>query len=101
MRRQTVLIETLAYDPADYLIDDETISGYLTAALESNDPRIIAKALGAVARARGGIAQLARDTGISPEELSCALSEGGNPELGTVLRVTHALGVRLSATLVA
>ena len=80
-------IRTKAYDAAEFLTDDETISAYLTEALESDDPRYIAKALGAVARARGGIAQLARET--------------GNPELGTVLKVVHALGVRLSATLVA
>jgi len=94
-------IETTLYDPADYLTDDETISAYLTLSLESDDPRVIAKALGAVARARGGIAQLARETGISREALYRALSEAGNPELGTVLKVMHALGVRLSASLVA
>ena len=94
-------IETVPWDAADYLTDDETISGYLTEALESNEPRYIAKALGAVARARGGMTELARSTGISREALYRALSEDGNPELGTVLKVIHALGIRLSATLVA
>jgi len=94
-------MRTKKYDAAEFLTDDETISAYLTEALESDDPRYIAKALGAVARARGGIAQLARDTGIAREALYRALSETGNPELGTVLKVVHALGVRLSATLVA
>jgi len=94
-------VRTKTYDAAEFLTDDETISAYLTDALESDDPRYIAKALGAVARARGGIAQLARDTGIAREALYRALSETGNPELGTVLKVVHALGVRLSATLVA
>jgi len=46
-------LETKPFDVADYLSDEETISAYLTDALESDDPRIIAKALGAVARARG------------------------------------------------
>ena len=94
-------VRTRTYDAAEFLTDDGTISAYLTEALESDDPRYIAKALGAVARARGGIAQLARDTGIAREALYRALSETGNPELGTVLKVIHALGVRLSATLVA
>lgn len=94
-------VRTKKYDAAEFLTDDETISAYLTEALESDDPRYIAKALGAVARAKGGIAQLARDTGIAREALYRALSETGNPELGTVLKVVHALGVRLSATLVA
>ncbi|HEX4319447.1 MAG TPA: addiction module antidote protein [Acidobacteriaceae bacterium] len=94
-------LKTFPWDAADYLTDDETIAEYLTAALESNDPRIIAKALGAVARARGGMTELARNTGISREALYRALSEDGNPELGTALKVMHALGVKLSVTLVA
>lgn len=94
-------LKTTVFDEANYLIDEETISAYLTEALESDDPREIAQALGAVARARGGIAQLARETGLSREALYRALSETGNPELGTVLKVLHALGVKLSASLVA
>jgi probable addiction module antidote protein len=43
----------MPYDVADYLTDEETISAYLTETLESDDSRIIAKAQGAVARARG------------------------------------------------
>jgi probable addiction module antidote protein len=92
-------IKTLPYDAADFLTDGETIAAYLTEALESDDPRYIAKALGAVARARGGMAQLARETGIAREALYRALSESGNPELGTALKVMHALGVRLTASL--
>jgi probable addiction module antidote protein len=94
-------VKTRMYDPADFLTDDETVAGYLTLALESEDPRIIAKALGAVARARGGIAELARQTGITREALYRALSDSGNPELGTVLKVMRALGVRLTASMVA
>ncbi len=94
-------LKTTVFDPAEYLIDHETISAFLTEALESDDPRHIAKALGAVARARGGIAELARRTGLTREALHRALSESGNPELGTVLKVMHALGVRLSVSMVA
>jgi probable addiction module antidote protein len=94
-------IKTYPWDPAEFLTSDEAIAEYLTLSLESDDPREIAQALGAVARARGGIAQLARETGLSRESLYRALSDTGNPELGTVLKVLHALGVRLSASLVA
>ena len=93
--------ETFLYDPAEFLTDDESIVGYLTLALESENPQVIAKALGAVARARGGIAELARKTGLTREALYRSLSENGNPELGTVLKVMHAFGMRLSASLVA
>ena len=94
-------LQTEPFDVADYLTDEETISAYLTEALESDDPRFISRALGDVARARGGMSQLANVTGISREALYRALSDTGNPEFGTVLKVLHALGVRLSATLVA
>jgi probable addiction module antidote protein len=90
-------IKTVPHDAADFLTDEKTISAYLTEALESDDPRIIAKALGAVARARG-MTQLSRDTGIAREALYRALSDTGNPELGTILKVMHALGLRLSAS---
>jgi len=94
-------IKTAPYDTADYLTDDESVSEYLTEALESEDSKIISQALGTVARARGGIAQLAKDTGISSEDLCNALSEFGNLELEILLKVMRAFGVRLSATLVA
>jgi probable addiction module antidote protein len=47
------------------------------------------------------MAQLARDTGIAREALYRALSDAGNPESGAALKVMHALGVRLPASLVA
>jgi probable addiction module antidote protein len=94
-------LKTMPFDAAEYLTDGETIAAFLTEALESNDPSEIAQALGIVAKARGGIAQLARETGITREALYRALSDSGNPELGTVLKVMRALGVRLTATMVA
>jgi probable addiction module antidote protein len=94
-------LKTMPFDAAEYLTDGETIAAFLTEALESNDPSEIAQALGIVAKARGGMAQLARETGITREALYRALSDSGNPELGTVLKVMRALGVRLTATMVA
>lgn len=93
--------KTKPYDAAEFLTDEETIAAYLTDALETGDPRIIAKALGTVARARGGMAQLAEETGLSREALYRALSDTGNPELATILKVIRALGIRLTATVAA
>jgi probable addiction module antidote protein len=93
--------EAKPYDAAEFLTDEETVAAYLTDALESEDPRIIAKALGAVARARGGMTQLAQETGLSREALYRALSDSGNPELATILKVMRALGIRLKATIAA
>jgi probable addiction module antidote protein len=86
------------YDVADYLKSKEDLAAYLDACMEEagNDAAYIAAALGDVARARG-MAQLARDTGISREGLYKALSRDGNPSLATVLKLVKALGLRLSA----
>jgi probable addiction module antidote protein len=94
-------LKTFPFDVAEFLTDDETIAEFLTDALECDDPRYIAKALGAVARARGGMTELAKATGISREALYRALSEDGNPELGTALKIMHALGVKLSVSMTA
>jgi len=45
-------IDLAPYDPADYLMGEETIAAYMLASRESNDSSIIAKALETVERAR-------------------------------------------------
>lgn len=84
------------WDSAKYLKTEEDMAGYLEACIEESgdDPAFIARALGVVARARG-MTQLARDTGISREGLYKALSGEGNPEFGTIVKVVHALGLRI------
>lgn len=88
-------IKLKRYDSADYLKDDEAILAYLQEAIESGEPALVSHALGVVARAKG-MAQIARDAGVSRENLYRALSDEGNPELGTVMKVMRALGVKLS-----
>ena len=90
-------LRTKPFDPANYLGNDAARAATKTEALATNDPAIIADALGVVARARG-MSQVARDTGRSRESHYRALSAGGNPELSTLLQVVRALGLRLSAT---
>jgi probable addiction module antidote protein len=41
--------------------------------------------------------KVARDAGLSRESLYKALSEDGNPSFATILKVAHAIGVRLHA----
>lgn len=86
---------TSAFDSAAYLDSPEAIEAYLEDALESNDPAIIAHALGVIARAKG-MSQIAQDAGLSRESLYKALSGDGNPELATVLKVIKALGLKLT-----
>jgi probable addiction module antidote protein len=88
---------TTPWDPADHLVSSEDQAAYLEAALEDGDPKVIAAALGDIARAKG-MTQIARDAGLGRESLYKALSAGGNPEFGTILRVISALGLQLHAS---
>ena len=84
-----------AFDPSEYLATEEAIRAFLEDAMESGDPKVIAASIGEVARAKG-MSQLARQAGMSRESLYRALSEDGNPQLGTVVKVLKALGIQLS-----
>ena len=83
------------FDPAAYLDSEETIAEYLTAILEENDPDLLLSALSDVARARG-MAQIAKDSGLGRESLYKALTPGSKPRFETVMKVMHALGVKLT-----
>lgn len=87
--------ETKKWDIADHLDSDERIAFYLEAAFEDGDPALIAAAIGDVARARG-MTQVAKEAGLSRENLYRALSEGGNPEFATILKVIRAIGYDLT-----
>ena len=89
---------TTRYDVAEHLRTPEEMAAYLEACLEDGhgDAAHIAKALGDIARAKG-MAQVARDAGLSRESLYKALSGEGNPSFATILKVTRALGIQLHA----
>ena len=91
-------VNTTAYDVSEHLRTPEEMAAYLDAWLEDapEDAPGIARALGDIARAKG-MAQVAKDTGLSRESLYRALSSQGNPSFATVLKVAKALGVRLHA----
>ncbi|AVT78365.1 hypothetical protein RPPS3_43030 [Rhodopseudomonas palustris] len=90
------MVSTTPFDAADYLDSPEMIADYLTEAFASEDPALITKAIGAVARAKG-MSGVAEDTGLSRENLYRALGGGAKPEFATVLKVLHALGISLVA----
>lgn len=89
--------ETFAsFDPSHSLSTVEDVAAYLEAIIDEHDddPAAIARALGAIARSRN-FSQIARQAGMSREGLYKALSADGNPSLATVIKVSHALGLRL------
>ncbi len=84
------------FDPAEYLTSPEAIAEFMSDALETGDASYIAKALGVVARAKG-MTELARETGLSREQLYRSFSEHGIPTLKTMLAVMKALGIEMAA----
>ena len=89
-------IKLRKWDTVEHLKTDEDMVMYLDACMEEagDDAAIIAAALGDIARAKG-MTQLAKETGLGRESLYKALSGEGNPSFGTILKVMHALGIKL------
>ena len=83
---------------ADYLKTPEDVHYYLEAAVaeDTGDGRMIRAALGDIAQAREQkMTHLAKTAGMTSEELRQALSTKGNPSFATVLKIAHALDLRL------
>lgn len=81
----------------DMLGDPEFAAEYLNASLAEGDQGAFMLALRQVAKARGGgVAGLARDTGMARAALTRALSETGNPELRSLTAVLAATGLQLT-----
>lgn len=96
---ETTLIASKPYAVvrlADYLHSPDDVAAYLNAALEDGDERVLLAALRNAAEAIGGVAEVARRSGLSRESLYRALSEKGNPRWSTLVAVLRALGVRIS-----
>lgn len=88
-------IETTKWDAAEFLTSDEAIAAYLEAAFEDGDPKMIAVALGDIAKAKG-MSAIAREAGVTREALYKSLSDRGDPKLSTLIGVMKALGLRFT-----
>jgi probable addiction module antidote protein len=85
------------FDASAYLVDDEVVAEYLTAALEDPNPDVFLAAVGNVAKARG-MSAIAESSGLGRESLYKALTPGAKPRYDTVLKVLHSLGVKISVS---
>ncbi len=90
-------IETTKWDAAEFLTGDEAIAAYLEAAFEDGDPKMIAVALGDIAKAKG-MSAIAKEAGVTREALYKSLSDKGDPKLSTLIGVMKALGLRFTVT---
>ena len=93
------MVKSIPYQ--DYLIealaDPIEAAGYLNAALEDGDKELFLLALRNVAEARlGGMSQLAAASGLNRESLYRMLSGKGNPELKSLDKLLHALGLKIA-----
>ena len=85
------------FEVSNHLKDEATIAAYLDACLEEGGPKLLAKAVGEVARARG-MSEVADASGVTRASLYKSLAEDGNPALMTMDKVINSLGFRFSIT---
>jgi probable addiction module antidote protein len=89
-------IKITDFDSSKYLKNEESITEYLKASWEMNDPEVFLAALATAAKARG-MTQLAREAGVCRESLYRSLSPEGNPSFKTVFKIAVALGLSFDA----
>ena len=91
-----IMLKMTRFYAADFLDTAKKQAAYITAALKTGDADFVRDSLGIVAKARG-MSQVAKTADLNRESLYKALSETGNPEFSTVMRVIRALGLTLAA----
>jgi probable addiction module antidote protein len=83
------------WDPAEFIDTKEDVIAQLTVALEDSDMKYLLKIMGAIARSEG-MAQIARELGVTRMGLYKSLSPDGNPSFETVIKLLDILGFQLS-----
>ena len=88
-------ITTTDWDVSEYLDNPEMRQAYLKEAIESGDQGLLLSAIGDIAKAKG-MSDIAKETGLSRQNLYKALSPNSEPKFSTVQKVLQALGCKLS-----
>ena len=83
------------YNTIDYLKTDEDIREYLNASFATGDSRLIARALGDVAKIKG-MSKIARNTKLDRSNLYNSLTQQGDPKLSTVTKLIKTFGYSVS-----
>jgi probable addiction module antidote protein len=78
------------------LQDPKEAAAYLNAALEDDDPGVFMIALRDIAKANGGISEVAEEAKLNRETLYRTLSKKGNPTLQSLLALLETCGLQLS-----
>jgi probable addiction module antidote protein len=90
-----MMAKTTKWDATEHLKSDAAIAAYLEAAFEDGDPRVVAHALGNVAKAKG-ITKIATETGLTRAGLYKALAADGDPRLTTLMGTLKSVGMTIS-----
>lgn len=88
--------KTFPWDGADHIRTEADVIAELDVALQEEDPCVIALTLDDICRSEA-MATIAPDAVLPRTSLQKAMSRNGELELGTLLSVVHALGLRLRA----
>lgn len=88
-------VKTTRFDMADYLDSEEAIQEYFRQVMDDGDPDEIVRALEHIAKVHG-MTQLAKNTGLGMENLYQTFAEGSKPRFDIIMRITQALGLKLS-----
>lgn len=87
-------VRLAAFEPAEFLDNEDLIAEYLSVAIEDPNPDVFLLAMANVAKARG-IAGIAKASGLGRESLYKALAPGAKVRYETVRKVLDSLGVKL------
>ena len=87
---------TYQEDLIESLKNPREAAAYLNAAMEEDDRAVFLLALRNVAEAHGGMASVAEKARLNRENLYRMLSEKGNPEIKSVLRLLRSMGLKLT-----
>ena len=83
------------FEVADYLDSEEAVAEYLSLAVRDENPGVLLKALGDVAKARG-MAEVAKASGLGRESLYKTFAPGAKPRFETIATIMRALNVGFS-----
>jgi probable addiction module antidote protein len=85
------------YKTTDYLKTETEIKEYLKASFETGDSKLIARALGDVAKLKG-MSKTAKTTKLDRSSLYESLTEQGDPKLSTITKLIKSFGYSISIT---
>ena len=83
-----------SFDVSEYLDSPELIAEYLNVTIETGDNKLLFKAIGDIAKAKG-MSNLAKETGLGRESLYKSLSTEGSPKFSTIAKVANSLGLEI------